>query len=267
MTQETSPALDRLHRVLVEEIGERRPELLDRSFTVAEIYQNLVPYRSHRDRIGVEMNADYEQALLELLAGEGDYLVLESRTALRQIREELESLNPDTGIYRDFAAVDVHLNPERLPDDVRARTAAGEATAREDATEAHAPLEPDPEHEPAGADAGGAGFAFADEPPGPTSGEEGPLPGGGTADAEGHDEEGAPGEADAEGETGERSPAGADDDGACRWCRGELPDRDDLHFCPHCGSPVDRIPCPDCGAELDPEWRFCVACGVDVGSG
>ena len=67
--------LERFHRALIEEIQTRRPEYLTSPFTVAEIYQNLVPYRTHRDRIGIEMNGDYEDALIRLLAGEGGYLI------------------------------------------------------------------------------------------------------------------------------------------------------------------------------------------------
>jgi hypothetical protein len=59
--------LERFHRALVEEIQTQRPEYLTGPFTVAEIYQNLVPYGSHRDRIGVRINGDYEDALLRLL--------------------------------------------------------------------------------------------------------------------------------------------------------------------------------------------------------
>ena len=110
----TRDTLDRFHQVLLHEISESRPEYLTTPFTVAEIYQNLVPYRSHRDLIGVEMNGDYEDILLRLLAGEGDYLVLDSEVARREIREELESPNPNTGLFRDFAAVDVRLNPDRI---------------------------------------------------------------------------------------------------------------------------------------------------------
>jgi len=110
----TSDILDRFHQVLLQEISESRPEYLTEPFTVAEIYQNLVPYRSHRDLIGVEMNGDYEDVLLRLLAGEGDYLILDSEVARREIREELESPNPNTGLFRDFAAADVRLNPARI---------------------------------------------------------------------------------------------------------------------------------------------------------
>jgi hypothetical protein len=52
--------------------------------------------------------------------------------------------------------------------------------------------------------------------------------------------------------------------GACRWCRAELPRRDSLRFCPHCGTDVHLVPCVTCGEELEADWRFCVACGTEV---
>ena len=110
----TSDTLGRFHRVLLQEIAESWPEYLTQPFTVAEIYQNLVPYRSHRDLIGVEMNGYYEDILLRLLAGDGDYLLLDSEVARREIRQELENASPNTGLFRDFAAADVRLNPDRV---------------------------------------------------------------------------------------------------------------------------------------------------------
>jgi len=111
---ENEQVLSSFYDALVEVIHAQRPDYLTGPFTVAEIYQNLVPYGLHRDRIGVEMNGDYEDALLHLLAGEGGYLILESEAALRNLREELKSPNPNTGAYREYAAVDVRLNPDRL---------------------------------------------------------------------------------------------------------------------------------------------------------
>jgi hypothetical protein len=52
-------ALHRFHKVLLHEISETRPEYLTQPFTVAEVYQNLVPYRSHRDLIGIELGWQY----------------------------------------------------------------------------------------------------------------------------------------------------------------------------------------------------------------
>ena len=116
MTFDEQEVLARFHRTLVREIHTKSPEQINSPFSVAEIYQNLVPYRTHRDEIGVEMNADYEYALLRLLAGEGEYLSIESTTARQEIQEELDSPNPNTGLYRDFAAADVRLNSDMLDD-------------------------------------------------------------------------------------------------------------------------------------------------------
>jgi hypothetical protein len=109
-------AVQRFHRTLVGVVRKTRPEYLKGSFTVAEIYQTLVPYRSHRAEIGVELNGDYEDALLRLLAGEDDLLVLESEAAQNRIRDELKQADPNTGIYREFAAMGVRLNPARIPE-------------------------------------------------------------------------------------------------------------------------------------------------------
>jgi len=116
MALDTAGLLDRFHSVLVGEIRCNRPDLEEGSFTVADIYQELVPYRTHRDRLGVEMNGDYEHLLLMLLAGEGDFLVLESEVALEELRSELKSSNPNTGLYRQHAAAEVHLNRAMMPD-------------------------------------------------------------------------------------------------------------------------------------------------------
>lgn len=105
----------RLFDALVTEIRAHWPEYLHSRFTVAEIYQNLIPWRTHRGAMDIATSGEYEQALLRLLAGEGDYLALESQAARDEIQAELESRVPNTGLYRDFAAVGVRLNPSRLP--------------------------------------------------------------------------------------------------------------------------------------------------------
>lgn len=112
----TDSPLHRFHAFLVEALRTRDPAALERPFTVAEIYQDLVPYRRYRDRIGVEMNGDYEHLLLRLLAGEGEFVQLESEPALRAIRKELEQANPNTGVYRDYAAADARLLDANVPD-------------------------------------------------------------------------------------------------------------------------------------------------------
>ena len=110
--------LERFIETLVQEIAVTRPEYLTAPFTIAEIYQDLVPYRSHRASIGVEMNGDYEEALLQMLSGEGDCLLLDSAVARQEMQDELASPNPNTSLFHDFAAADVRLHPGRVPLDV-----------------------------------------------------------------------------------------------------------------------------------------------------
>jgi len=206
---ETNEVLGRFHQTLVDEIKRRRPEYLAEPFTVAEIYQNLIPYGTHRDRLGVEMNGDYEDALLRILAGEGGYLILESEPALRVLRQELDSPNPNTGLYREYAAVDVRLAPGHAESGIP----AAPAEASQPAVPGTAPALP---------------FIPSAEP-------------------------------SAEASAPEEQPE------ACRWCRAELPMRANLKYCPFCGTDIRIVPCPECGQELEPEWRFCISCGTEIG--
>lgn len=224
---ESNHVLERFHRALVEAIQTHRPEYLTGPFTVAEIYQNLVPYGTHRDRIGVEMNGDYEDALLRLLAGEGGYLVLESEPALKDLRAELRTANPNTGLYREYAAVDVHLNQALLD---HAPTAAGDGADLAAELDARDPV------------------SMAELAPSEAAVEELALVPPGVDVFTGS------------------ARAGTDGDRpeSCQWCRAELPQRDNLNFCPFCGTDLNVVPCNECGQELEPEWRFCISCGTEV---
>jgi hypothetical protein len=277
-----SDLLERFHRVLVEEVRAHRPDAVERPFTVAEIYQNLVPYGTHRDRIGVAMNGDYEHTLLRLLAGEGGYLLLESEHAVSELRRELDSPNPNTGLYREFAALDVRLDPDRAA----VMQGGGEEGGVEPAAEgdaerleggsgpavdvgALAPVSGEPDADAdrdSGAgpmEAAGLQATFAEEAAQASGAEEGPAAFWSTP-AEG----GAAGAGPlAPPETADAPDEGPGDGGerdTCLWCRAQLPDRPNLNFCPFCGTDVRLVPCPACGEELQPGWRFCIACGGEV---
>lgn len=237
---EGAPA--RFFGALVRRIRAVNPDYLTEPFTVAEIYQSLVPYGEHRDEIGVTMNADYEHILLRLLAGEGGCLVLDSERAREEIRRELDSPNPDTSVYRDFAAAHVRLDPRRArevadPADPRASGGASDgAGSGSGGSDVPAPEEDD-------RDRGGAGegpvrweFDVAAEPPGPGVAEPSPSAGGATLPPE-----------------------------RCPGCGEALPRREGVRYCPYCGDDVRVRRCPGCGEELEREWRFCVVCGTDVG--
>lgn len=245
MLRQTDAILQRFHRALVREIRETRPQYLRQPFSVSEIYEHLVPYRTHRDVIGAGMSAEYEYALLRLLSGEGGYLRLESEAAKEAIRRELESSNPNTTVYREFAAAPVRLEPGRL----------GEAALEV------------PFAEPA---------ALAAAPDGEAGGADPSRRVAGT---------GAPGLPDAPGAAWEPAaaarPVGAPEEGGgamglfadagaaalperCWACDGTLPQRATLRFCPRCGVNVRIVPCPECGEELELGWRYCITCGRDM---
>lgn len=261
----TSEVLSRFHRTLVEEIRSSRPEYLSRPFTVAEIYQNLVPYRTHRDRIGVEMNGDYEDALLRLLAGEGDYLVLESDHARRELQGELESSNPNTGLFREFAAADVRLNPARLPSSSPgAEPAAGDGGVSDHEDDGARPSPHDLFGDSVLLDLSEEDRAvavedLAPEPPSPSGT---PRGSGGRAS---HASPRAP-EPERSGAAVHATevPGVPAAGGECRWCRGTLPHRENLNYCPFCGASAHSVPCSGCGEELELDWRFCIVCGTEA---
>lgn len=116
-----------LYTRLTDALRSARPAPFSKPVTVAEIYQELVPYRLVRDEIGFAMNADYEHVLLRLLAGEGARVRLDPVSAREAIQRELRSANPNVSIYREYAACDVwvsdpatgEVEPEPPPEAVR----------------------------------------------------------------------------------------------------------------------------------------------------
>ena len=301
MVPDMTAPVSRFHQVLVDEIKKQRPDYLRRPFTVAEIYQILVPYRSHRDTLGVEMNGDYEDALLRLLAGAGDLVHLESDDARNRILKELQSKNPNTGLFREFAASEVRLNSEQLPEDALAEVKAmseptavaegavnGEAKASaQDAPEVSAvqaapvaesqpaedepaPLVLDETEATEDADEAPTYFDFetstiaaveqsamgaVTEPTG-SAPEPATMPSADLATDEPGGGIWKPGELPVSTST----QADLTD---CLWCDEQLPDRDVVNFCPHCGTSTKVKPCASCGTEMDMGWRYCISCGSE----
>lgn len=251
MSAEPSPStldsLNRFHRALVEGILRTRPAYLNEPFTVSEIYQNLVPYQTCRDRIGIKTDRDYEDVLLRLLAGEGGYLLPESEYTRSDMEEELRSPNPNTGLYREYAAVDVRLNPLLRPRDLPDPVARGKAA------DEVVPAPPAPSVSPEVLPISGAvapGLPSDALSPGPLAEEQSLL------------EPVAP-----RARTKFVSPLAPGGHVAthCASCRQTLPQRDMLNYCPFCGADLHKAPCPTCGEEVEVRWRFCVACGAAGG--
>jgi len=236
--------------------------------------------------------------LLRLLAGEGEYLVLESEVARREIREELDNADPNTVLFRDFAAADVRLNPERVSSAERFGTPRLEEeesapvvdiTALRPAQNQEGGAESAPADE---ADDGVIGhielanFGFGDSLPETDmeASEEPEARGqldvpwdepaeaaqGAPQDEPSPEEDGDPDLVDQEDDGGSESGSSAEAEEveeapSCHWCRQTLPGRDLLNFCPFCGSDMRLSPCPKCGEELEPGWQYYVSCGTDVG--
>jgi len=112
----TMDILDRLHDALIRALREDGRDPYGRPVTVAEVYQDLVPYRLIRSDLAFEMNADYEHTVLRLLAGERNLAELEPAEARSELAEELESPNPNVGLFRKFAGCDVRLRRGAHPE-------------------------------------------------------------------------------------------------------------------------------------------------------
>ena len=256
--------LDRMLRRLVQRIRAEYPEYMNRPFEVSELYQNIVPYRHHRRELGIETNQDYETALLRLLAGERGYLMGDA-SMQDAVKRELSSPNPNTALFREFAAARVSLAPEAVrrydqmaagdgkPDDVRTVSAAPPPRS--------SPPPPPPPVRPASSasttQASFGASSVGPPPPPPRA----PTP--------------PPAEYYASPPSGERtsastsrmaSPSSAVGAGVCRYCGGSLPPGRRVTFCPHCGQNLAVQRCPACSTELELGWKFCTTCGRAVAS-
>ncbi|MBA3891597.1 MAG: zinc ribbon domain-containing protein [Gemmatimonadaceae bacterium] len=228
-----SDDVDRMFRLLVTTMRARSPEELTRPFQVADLHQHILPYRLFRRELGLETNQEYELTLLALLSGAGGYLAVDERMA-DALGKELESPNPDTGIFRHFGGSEVSIDPDAL-----ARVAQHPRTQKVD----------EPVTEPGSsrgesanaAGPGGAGHGGAMSADSPTA-------------APPMTPTGRPTVVAAQGET-------------CRFCGGELPAGRPLTYCPHCGQDQTMLHCEACGTELEMRWKYCTTCGRGVVAG
>lgn len=245
----------RLYRCLAEELR-RRGHSDDRPVKVSQLYQELVPYRAVRSTLGVELNADYEHALLRLLAGERGLLRLEPDEARDELRREVEAPYPFVGMFRKFAASDVWVSMQAAPGADSGAGADGDADAEEargmkdgardrdgDRSGRLGPRAPRDLGRPEGA--------------APVAGRGGPVPARSPAPVQLHRDH-APADP-----TERPAPDGA----ACDFCGEHLPAGRRVRFCPHCGGDQRLRSCPRCEAVLERAWHYCISCGHDVSDG
>ena len=261
----------RLYRCLVEEL-QRRGHSEEEPLRVSQLYQDLVPYRAVRSTLGVELNADYEHALLRLLAGERDLLRLEPPEAREELRREVDNPYPFVGLFRKFSASGVWVSMSGLGDRP-ARPARPRAAEPADPTEGKPVLSRAARAAQKELELEGDGAATPASDPGGAIGPAAPVRV--AAEAEGAPVSGRRGGAaparapmpvqihrpDAEVDPTHRlTHAGAD----CVFCADPLPAGRRVRFCPHCGGDQRLRPCPRCDAVLEREWRYCISCGHDV---
>jgi hypothetical protein len=223
-----SPApdeLDRLFRQLIRNLAELDPSRVHGPVEVAELYQRLIPYRTHRTHLGLDTHEDYEMVVLRLLAGERGYALVEPAEARDALAREMASVNPDPGFFKQLGTAKVTFDPGHV------RAALGGLVVEDERMpEPERAAEPQPPLEVGGeeasetdAGAGGLPFALEEDAPPSVSPRMGSAP--------------------------------------CSFCGGELPTGRAVIFCPHCGQNVGVVHCPSCGTELDFGWRYCITCG------
>jgi hypothetical protein len=237
--------LDRLFRRLVLNLAELDPSRTYGPVDVTELYQHLVPYRTHRSVLGIDSHEDYEMTVLRLLAGERGYAFVEPEEARAALASEAAGINPDTSLYRRYGAAKVTFDPDHV------RAVLNDADAPLSADEGAAAVLASPALERP------APVAWFPEPPDDTP----EIETGDAAPDESVEQPELPFALD-DGTSPEPEPAPARTTSApCAYCGGELPVGRAVIFCPHCGQNVGVVHCPACGAELDVGWRFCITCG------
>lgn len=106
-------AVERMYRHLVRTVRSRFPQYLTQPFTVADLYQTILPYRLHRRELGLETNEDYEITLTELLSGARDYLLVDDQMR-DALHAELATTNPDPTAFKQYAGANLSLSPIAL---------------------------------------------------------------------------------------------------------------------------------------------------------
>ncbi len=221
--------LERMFQHLVQVLAETDPRRLTLPFQVAELYEEIIPYRRHRTALGFDAVEDYEMALLRLLAGEGGLAEVDPVEAREALEQEAMAVNPEPGAFRYFAAALVRLQP-------------GAVRRVLDAPQAYAP--PGSQRDP-----------LADILP------ELDAPTGAPVAPPAASRAQVPVEADAS-KSGAR---GADTrGGTCLQCAAPLPPDRRVLFCPFCGQSVNSVSCVNCGERLERGWRHCITCGSPV---
>ncbi|HKV76352.1 MAG TPA: zinc ribbon domain-containing protein [Gemmatimonadales bacterium] len=251
--------LERLFRLLVQQLAGTDPGRLHRPLTVAELSVDVVPYRHSRRVLALESAEDHEALLLRLVAGEGGFVRLVHDEIRRRFEVEAQSSNPDLGLLREFARAQFLISTEPLA------KALGDGLVV--VVPPAPPPRPAPPMPPPLPPAQTAEFPVR-RPVRPSvdvpldevrlsmpelddivTRHAAPPPPPPTPDPPVHIRR-----------TTTAPPA------QCSFCGGTLPTGRVVNFCPHCGQNQSMGHCPACQAEVDLDWKHCVKCGQALAS-
>jgi hypothetical protein len=100
-------ALDLLFRRLV--LTAQAADALARPIDLGELMNTLLPYKAARRDGMIETNDDYLHTMMQLVAGERDYVFADDLMQ-DDLRNELASSNPDLGLLRTYLNATVRLS-------------------------------------------------------------------------------------------------------------------------------------------------------------
>ncbi len=158
--------VERLFRVLVEALAAVRPDALGEAFPAPLIYEEIIPYRTHRARLGFATHEDYELALLRFLAGDGGFAAVYPAEVQEALATAVAEPFPETAAFRAYPEANVRLDAE----------AVRQALARDEKYAPPPAVQPAPVERPAPPPSAGPVFALeAESTPRPSSGSDSPL--------------------------------------------------------------------------------------------
>ena len=199
-------------------------DALARPIDLIDLMDKFVPYKAARRDGKLETLDDYLHTVMQLIAGERDYVFADDLMQ-DDLRNELASTNPDLGLLRTYLNATVRLSSTAaarvlsgdVAIDLRPSTPLGLPAVQEEPALA----ESAPEHPPT---------------PKPTPVAATPAP---------------------SVERPELATLAHD----CPYCAQVLPSDRDVRYCPNCGINLKTRRCPGCSTEIESAWKFCVTCG------
>ena len=218
--------LERFVHHLIDTLRVRDPAGVHRPVTIDDLRRSLLPYRVHRNALGLSAAEDYDLLVLRLCAEEGGYVRTFPAEAAERCRAEVSGPNPDLSLVEELGQATVQIGAASL---VRlfGREPSHEAPSAAQRTEPvpAQPSTPAPPPPPPAAPTIEPAVEIAP-----------PLP----------------------------APPTSQTETSCRFCGAGLPVGKRVVFCPHCGQRLEAVRCQRCGTELDAGWRHCITCGAPV---